>query len=232
MPKASYLNRADDAFSAQLTTFKNNIGSYATLLSLTAGQVSGQAADADCFRYVLQCQQGMQNSAQQWTAWKALMRSGGAVPASGAPAAPSFPAPVTAVAPGVEVRFRALVQQIKANANYNPSIGEALGIEGAQQTAPDLATVQPVFDVVINGNHVVVNWSWGGHGNYLDMCELQVDRADGKGFVPLAFDTTPGYTDTQPFPAAPAKWTYKAIYRVGDAQVGQWSNPVSITVGG
>jgi hypothetical protein len=27
-------------------------------------------------------------------------------------------------------------------------------------------------------------------------------------------------------------WTYKAIYRVGDAQVGQWSNPVSITVGG
>jgi hypothetical protein len=27
-------------------------------------------------------------------------------------------------------------------------------------------------------------------------------------------------------------WTYKAIYRVGDAQVGQWSNPESITVGG
>jgi hypothetical protein len=33
--------------------------------------------------------------------------------------------------------------------------------------------------------------------------ELQVDRADSQGFVMLAIDTTPGYTDTQPFPSAP-----------------------------
>ena len=39
-----------------------------------------------------------------------------------------------------------------------------------------------------------------------------------------------GYTDTVPFPATPVKWTYRAIYRVGDAQVGIWSAPVSITV--
>lgn len=26
--------------------------------------------------------------------------------------------------------------------------------------------------------------------------------------------------------AAPAKWKYRAIYRVGDAQVGLWSNTV------
>jgi hypothetical protein len=43
-------------------------------------------------------------------------------------------------------------------------------------------------------------------------------------------DTTPGYTDTQPFPAASVKWTYKAIYRLDDAQVGVWSQPVSVTV--
>ena len=36
--------------------------------------------------------------------------------------------------------------------------------------------------------------------------------------------------DTTPFPAAPAKWTYRAIYHVDDAQVGQWSAPVSVTV--
>jgi hypothetical protein len=45
-------------------------------------------------------------------------------------------------------------------------------------------------------------------------------------------DTTPGYTDSQPFPAAPVKWTYRAIYRLGDNRVGQWSKPVSVTVGG
>ena len=42
----------------------------------------------------------------------------------------------------------------------------------------------------------------------------------------------PGYVDTQPFPATPVKWTYQAIYRVDDSRVGQWSNPVSVTVGG
>jgi len=77
---------------------------------------------------------------------------------------------------------------------------------------------------------VFVDWGWGGYANYLDMCEIQVDRGDGKGFIDLAFDTTPGYTDTAPFPAAPAKWTYRAIYRVNDAQVGLWSKPVSLTV--
>jgi hypothetical protein len=48
--------------------------------------------------------------------------------------------------------------------------------------------------------------------------------------VPLAFDTTPNYTDTQPFPAARAVWTYRAIYRVGDSQVGRWNQPVSVAV--
>jgi hypothetical protein len=29
--------------------------------------------------------------------------------------------------------------------------------------------------------------------------------------------TKPNYTDTQPFPAAPVTWIYRAIYRAGDA---------------
>ena len=64
------------------------------------------------------------------------------------------------------------------------------------------------------------------------MHEIQVNRGDGKGWVFLTFDTTPNYTDTAPLPATLAKWKYRAIYRVGDAQVGVWSNTVEITVGG
>ena len=75
-----------------------------------------------------------------------------------------------------------------------------------------------------------VKWNWGGYTAYLDSCEIQVDRNDGKGFVLLAMDTTPGYTDTQAFPAAHTVWTYRAIYRVDDVQVGVWSQPVSIAV--
>jgi hypothetical protein len=37
-------------------------------------------------------------------------------------------------------------------------------------------------------------------------------------------DTTPGYNDTEPFPATAAKWTYRAMYYVGDSPVGQWSD--------
>ena len=66
----------------------------------------------------------------------------------------------------------------------------------------------------------------------LDMAELQVDRGTGQGFVMLAFDTTPGYLDTLPFPATLTKWKYRAIYHAGDAQVGLWSAEVPIAVGG
>jgi hypothetical protein len=82
-------------------------------------------------------------------------------------------------------------------------------------------TRRPTLSALINGTRVDVGWDWSGFANFLDQIEIQVDR--GQGFIPLAFDTTPGYVDTQPFPAAPVKWTYQAIYRVGDNRVGQWS---------
>ena len=65
---------------------------------------------------------------------------------------------------------------------------------------------------------------------YLDFAELQVDRGDGFG--PLASDTTPNYTDTMPHPAALAIWKYRAIYHIGDARAGSWSETVSVRVGG
>ena len=89
------------------------------------------------------------------------------------------------------------------------------------KSAPgDLGIVQPDIDVTIGGNSA-----------FLDQCEIQVDRGDGKGWVLLAIDTTPNYTDTTPMPATPTKWKYRAIYRVGDHQVGIWSKTVEIMVG-
>jgi hypothetical protein len=231
MPKSNYIAGNDDAFAAQLNLFTNNIGAYSAVLGLTPAQIAAQAADAVYFNYALECQEIMQGGAQQWTTWKDLTRDGGSPPPTGSPVAPVLPAVVPVVAPGVENRFRAMVKSIKANTSYNVAIGNALGIEGAQQTAPDLTTVQPALEVDISGGRVEVDWGWQGNAAFLDMCELQVDRGDGKGYVLLAYDTTPGYVDTQTFPATPTKWTYKAIYRVNDAQTGQWSNPVTITVG-
>jgi len=230
--KSNYVQGNDNAFSAQLITFKEEIPAYVSVLKLTADVVSGQAADADYFDYCLKCQGILQNAAIQATGWKDITRDGGTPPPTGAPVAPTLPDPVPTVSPGIEVRFRALVKLIKANPAYNTAMGQALGIEGPQQTPPDLTTIQPEIDVYINGTDVFVDWGWGGYANYLDMCELQVDRGDGKGFVPLAFVSTPGYTDSTPFPATPTKWTFRAIYRVNDARVGLWSKLVSLIVGG
>jgi hypothetical protein len=232
MRKSDPIQQNDIAFAAQMITFKSEIGNYATTLNLTADQVKAQAADADYTDYVVKCQGIMIKSGQQWTAWRDLTRDGGTPPPTGVPTLPTLPPAVPAVGPGVEGRFRALVQLIKANPNYNPAMGQALGIEGAQQTPPDLTTIQPQIDAYINGNHVYVDWGWQGYSAYLDQCEIQVDRGDGKGYGFLTYATSPGYTDTQPLPAAPVKWTYRAIYRVSDAEVGLWSNPVSLIVGG
>jgi hypothetical protein len=232
MAKSDYINQNDDGFAAQLQAFKNAIGAYSAALGVTAAQVTAQAADADYFTYVLACRDIIRNANGQWSGWKTLLRAGGDLPPSGAPVAPVLPAAVPAVAPGVEVRFRALVKQIKGSASYNEATGAALGIEGAQQTGPDLTTVKPDIDAIISGTHVDIPWGWGGYAAFLDMIEIVVDRSDSKGEVLLAYDTTPNYTDTTPFPATPTKWTYRAIYRVGDSRVGQWSKPVSVTVGG
>lgn len=110
-----------------------------------------------------------------------------------------------AVAPGVETRIHALVKQIKASANYNEAIGEALGIEGAVQAGPDLTTIQLDIKAAISGSRVEITWGWAGNSAFLDMLELEVDRGDGKGFTFLANDTTPGYIDTMPFPATPTQ---------------------------
>jgi hypothetical protein len=120
----------------------------------------------------------------------------------------------------------------KSSVGYNDTIGQSLGIIGAVQTPPDLTTLQPVVTATASGGSVKVGWGWQGHSAFLDLCELMVDRNDGQNFTLLAYDSTPNYEDNQPYPAAPTKWTYKAIYRVADHQVGQWSAVAEVLVGG
>lgn len=234
MPKSDFLATDDNGKASQFVLFRDNIGGFLTTLGIatTDPDIVQQAADATRFRAMVDFCGNMQNAAQGWTAEKNYERDGGATAPTGqiVPVLPAgFPPAVPA---GIVARFRALVRRVKAILNCTPTIRQALGIEGAEQTGPDMATLQAILTLSIIGNAVLIGWGWQGFSNFLDMLELQVDRGDGKGWVMLAFDTTPNYTDTFPHPATPAKWKYRAIYRVGDAQVGVWSNTVEITVGG
>lgn len=230
MAKADLILKGDLVFGAQMRTFKNSIAGLAATLGVTPAQVASQAADSDYYNYLLASHGLMLSHARGWTALKKLVRTGRARGEFNGLEAPVLPDPVPPVPPGVERRFRALVRQVKASPNYAPSTGEGLGIEAVNHVPPDFTTIQPLLVLSISGNRVLIGWSWQGHRVFLDQCEIQVDRGDGQGFVLLTYSTTPGRADKTPFPAAPVKWLYRAIYRVNDERVGQWSNVTGITV--
>jgi hypothetical protein len=218
-----------------LENFRNKLAAAAAAAGLTAPQVAAAVADA---RWVLYILGSWLPAVRAWTkactaaALQAQSSQGSGLMALPVFTPPALPAGVVPVNEGALDRLFALVQTIKQSTGFTEAIGADLDVIGTEETGPDLATLQAVITAEVQVGTVKIGWDWGGHSAFLDMIELQVDRSDTKGFVFLANDTTPGYTDSAPFPAALAKWTYRAIYRVGDDRVGVWSAPVSVTVGG
>jgi len=145
------------------------------------------------------------------------------------PAPGGLPA-VVPVAEGALERIFSLVQVIKEAPGYDASIGQDLGLIGAADTGPDYNTLQPVLKASVTAAGVRLLWGWEGFSEWLDLCELQEDR--GSGWETLLHDTAPNYTDPTPHPAPLTKWKYRAIHRAGETRVGQWSQEVSVAVGG
>jgi hypothetical protein len=217
-----------------LVNYSGKLPGYATALGLTTGQVTPIVADCAWIIYLIEdWLPATRTWAQSCTDALIEAQTGTGSAAQVLPVftPPALPAGVVAVLPGALNRIFAQVQAIKDSGKCTDTIATNLGLVGSEKSGPDLGSLLPVISVSIVSGHVVVKWGWGGNGAYLDSCEIWVDRGDGHGFVFLTIDTTPNYTDTQPLPATPAKWTYKAAYRVGETLVGQWSAPVSLTVG-
>ena len=95
-----------------------------------------------------------------------------------------------------------------------------------------MSAVQPPLAATVSGDQVDLKSGWGGNSAYLDNIEIQKDWGDGKGFVLLTITASITFTDTAPHPATRTAWAYQVIYRVGNQQIGLWSNPVSVGVGG
>lgn len=217
-----------------LENFRNKIGGYATALGLTSDQVDALVARCRWLVYLigswlpavrawnLGCTQALK---------QAQTGTGGAL-ALPVFTPPDLPSGVTAQDEGALTFIFDVIGEIKENDACTDAMCSDLRIIGSEDEAPDYATLAPVLTLEISGNLVQVGWTWQGYSKYLDQCEIQVDRADGKGWQVLTFDTTPGYTDTASFPATLTQWKYRAIYRLDDAQVGVWSAEASIAVGG
>jgi len=152
--------------------------------------------------------------------------------------APALPGPegslpaVVPVAPGALGRVFDLVQFIKNSPGRTDAIESDLRTVGPAITPAPAGPLQPVIKALVNGLHVDIKWNWGGHAAEVDLLQIQVDRGDGKGWVDLAHDTTPNYTDTAAFPVASTIWKYRGIFHVNGAPTGVWSETVSVVVGG
>jgi len=150
----------------------------------------------------------------------------GTLPISCSLSLPVHPAPLLCLG------LFALVQTLKNSGKCTDAIGEDLGIIGSVASGPDLSAVVPLITAKVSGGAVHIGWGYNGNGAWLSGLEIHVDRGDGKGYGWLTVDTTPNDVDPQPFPPGKAVWSYKAICRAEDAQVGQWSQAVSVAVGG
>jgi len=226
-----------------LTNFYVKLMGHASTLGISSAACAAAVADARWIIYILSTWQPAQ---RQWAksctdaVKEAQTGESGMVmelpvftppPLPVADVANDLPA-VVPVMTGALSRLFSLVQVIQEAPGYNDTLGTDLGTIGSAATSPDLNLVQPEISVEIRGPHVFVGWGWTGLSAYLDMCQLQVDRGTAQGYVDLAYDTTPGYLDTTPHPAALTRWKYRGIFRVGESQVGVWSAEVSIAVGG
>lgn len=103
-----------------------------------------------------------------------------------------------------------------------------MGIEGDEITPEDVNTLKPVLKKALVNGFPELQWiKKGTDGIYISVhC--------GSGWEFLAIDTIPDYIDKHPLPAIgqSAVWQYRAIYSLEDENVGQWCDPISITVTG
>ena len=218
-----------------LDNFRNKLLTYIATLGIAAPAAA--AIIADC-RWLMHVLGTWLPAARAWSlactdaATEAQTGTGAAPQTLPVFTPPALPAGVVPVNPGALTRIFALVQLIKDSAGDTPTIDSDLRIVGSVQITPNLADLQPVITAKVNGIHMDIGWGWGGNRDHVDLLQIQVDRADGKGWVDLVHDTTPNYTDTTPFPATPAIWKYRAIFHVNGAPTGIWSNTVSVAVGG
>ncbi|HMW53849.1 MAG TPA: hypothetical protein PK229_04325 [Rhodocyclaceae bacterium] len=228
MPKNYYLP-TDDAGKAELLEhLAARLPFYAEQLNVSTGELSSLNADASAYRYTMTMNNQAQHSAKNWVAFKNQLRDGGANGnGSFPPISLAGGAAPEAVAPGIIPRLTTFVTRLKTAPNYTEAIGQDLGLIGTVRVV-DPSVWQPAIATHTEAGRPVLAWSKGG----ADALEIWVERTPQGGFVALDISTDTRYQDDEPTPATPAVWRYKAIFRLKDEPVGNWSDVASVVVGG
>ncbi|MEI6145905.1 MAG: hypothetical protein D0531_04455 [Methylococcales bacterium] len=226
MTSNAFMPSTDSGKADLLDHVASILVNYASILEVTAEDLASLQADAHAFRYILKSMADMQAYAHHLTEFKNILRDGSAA-IVGWTVPPMLIEPTpSAVSSGIIPRLSSLVAHLKSHKNYTSAIGLDLGVIGTS-TVVDSSSWKPILNVQIKAGHPIVTWTKGSAA----AIEIWVDRGEGAGFSFLTINTEPNTSDNQPLPTTSAVWKYRAIYRLHDEQVGQWSDVLSITVG-
>jgi len=229
MSNSDYLPKNDPGKRIWFSNFVNVLPGYAPTLGLSDDTVKKLSRWSKNFGLTLDVLEKYRTYGIALTAYKNIMRDGKVEPGQ----LPEVPAPLVLdgeIEGDIFGQVRLLVNSIKGSKKYNESMGKALGIEvsatggggGAEPPKPELG-------IELLGGRPNILWKKGK----MDAIRIHVDRGTGT-FEFLAIDTHPDYLDTHPLPELGKSelWRYIAIYLKQDEPVGEWSDPVQISVTG
>jgi hypothetical protein len=203
---------------------------YAAILEISTADLDQVQAGSDWFDYILKLEVAAQRFTDGIYAFKRVLRDG----PKGATI--NLPAPLVIIPPPTSQPYAdivgflgALIVRIKKHKNYTEAIGKALDIIPAQIPTPDPALLQPELTFDYNAGHPVLYW----YHNDTDALVLEADYGTGT-FNLVAIQMSTSFEDSAPLPApgTVALWKYRAIYRIRDDQVGQWSKVLEVSVKG
>lgn len=227
MAKQFYLPNTDEGKMTWLNNLAVKLPNHAATLGISAAVTTSVQNDANMYTYMINLVNSFKAGLSERTGYKDIIKNAPEGTSIGPVPVFNHTAPPTVVPAGIFIRIRRLVQSIKANDNYNDSIGNDLGIIGSEMDSVILE-MKPELKIKMSAGKPEIVWKKGS----ADSIDIYVDRGDGKSFIYLANDSNPNYTDSTILSDGMNmnEWKYKAIYRIKDEQVGQYSDVISAVV--
>jgi hypothetical protein len=197
-----YLPKKDDKFLTWHDRFKTTLTANLVALGLAAGDATAVNTDNTEIHAKITASNLADGAAQQATKDKNASRK------------------------NIEARVRAMVRRIKSAPTYTEALGALLGIIGPEDTT-DLATSKPLLQGVDKHGGVA---EIGFNLLTSEGVNIYSQRDGDTEFKFLARDTCSPYVDNRPLLVAgkPELRRYKAIFVVGDQEVSQFSDDLTV----
>lgn len=219
--------------SEKLTVFENvkaKIGGYATILPLTATQLTRITEICETFIYAFNVVEQSKATMKSLVSWRDLVLSN-EMTAESLPERPVFnnalpPAGATA---GVYAEFRKLIEIVKAAPGFTTSIGEDLKIMPPPRNGKPLDDLIPSVKVTNAGDHSV---RIAGSLEGMDAMRVEYSRKGEEKWRTVAFLTSlPEIVSIEPaVKGEPETGSFRCILLKKNKEVGQYSPNIRVTI--